>query len=72
MERSSQDLVRWTVLNNLAGIHHGHDVAQRGCHSQVVRNEQERHVVSSAQATEQRQHFRLDRHIQSARRLVSE
>ncbi len=72
MRRRMDDVVHRTDLGDAPGIHHRHAVAGLGDHAHVVRDQHHRRAVLLAQALEQRDDLRLDRHVERGGRLVGD
>src|SRR5687768_9955384 len=71
MLRRLEDLRRRSAFDNLAGLHHDHRVGEIANHAQVVRNEQERDSKPLAKSAEQRNHLRLNGHVERRDGLVA-
>ena len=82
IERKSASEYGWRIaaksssvpraLDDLAGVHHHHPVGARGDHAEVVRDQDHRHLQVAAQAVDQVEDLRLDRHVERGRRLVGD
>ena len=70
--RAVDHLVHRADLGDAAGVHHGDAVAGLGDHAHVVRDQHHRGAVLLAQALEQRNDLRLDRHVERRGRLVGD
>ena len=58
------------VLDHLTHVHDGHVVRDLCDHTQVMRDEQDRHAAPIPQFPQNFQNLRLDRNVQGSRRLV--
>ena len=72
VRRAVDDVGHRADLGDAAGVHHGHAVAGLGDHAHVVRDQHHRRAMLLAQALEQRNDLRLDRHVERRRRLVGD
>ena len=59
-------------LDELAGLHDGHPVAQVGDDAEVVRDQEHRHVTLGLQVAEQVEHLGLHRDVERRGRLVGD
>jgi hypothetical protein len=60
------------LLDDLAGVHHEHAPRDLGHHAQVVRDEHERGAEPALHVGEQREHLRLDGHVERGGGLVGD
>ena len=72
MGRVGEDLVHRRDLDDLAGIHGGDAVGDRGDDAEVVGDEDHRHAVGRLELGEEREDLGLDGHVERRRRLVGE
>ena len=72
MGRAGEELVHRRDLDDLAGIHRGDAVGDRGDDAEVVGDEDHRHAVGRLELGEEREHLGLDGHVERRRRLVGE
>ena len=72
MHRIFEYLFDRTLFNDLAGIHDRNTCRDAGHHTKVMRDQNQTHVVFSLQFLQQQQDLRLDRHIESSGRLISD
>ena len=70
VEHVVEDIVGGTDLDDLATVHDRHIVAGLGNDTQVMGDQQHRHVAVLDQLFDQREHLRLDGHIKGRGRLV--
>ena len=59
-------------LDDAPGVHHGDAIGRFGDHAHVVRDQHHRRAVIAAQALQQRDDLRLDRHVERGGRLVGD
>ena len=72
MRRLVDHLVHRADLGDAAGVHHGHAVAGLGDHAHVVRDQHHGGAALLADALEQLDDLRLDRHVERGGRLVGD
>ncbi len=60
------------LLDDPAGVHHGHVVAGLGHHAEIVRDQQDRGAEPRAQVGQQIKNLRLDRDVERRRGLVGD
>src|SRR5690348_10047661 len=65
-----EEFISWRALDDMACIHHQNTVRDTGDHTQVVGDENYRGVQFPAELVNQVEYLRLDRHVESRRRLV--
>ena len=70
--RVREDVPHAVVFDQLASIHDGHFVGDLGDHTEVVRDEQNRHATLIAQLADQREDLSLDRHVECGGWLVGD
>ena len=68
--RGRVQLAHGRAFDDAAGIHHGHAVTELGHHAEVVRDHQDAHAQLVAQAAQQVEDLRLQRHVERGGRLV--
>ena len=72
MLRIAQHLLGGTDLDDPAEVHHGHAVAQRPGHADVVRDQEHREGARAAQLDQQTQHLRAHRDVERGDGLVAD
>ena len=70
MDGFAEDAVDRTEFGELSGVHDGDAVAHLRDDAEVVRDEDERHRIRTAEITEDLEDLRLDNHVQGGRGLV--
>jgi hypothetical protein len=72
MGRGGQHLANRPGLDDPPGVHDGDLLADLADYGHIVTDEDEREPETAAQAADQLEHLRLDRHVQRGRRLVAQ
>jgi hypothetical protein len=72
MRRIAKDIVRATLLDNAAKIHHDDAVGEMAHHMEIVADEQDRQTETLAQIREQIDDLSLDRDVERCNRLVGD
>src|SRR5262245_52516900 len=70
--RIVEQLLHRCLLDDLAGVHHGHAIAHLGDDAEVVRHEDQRHTGLALDVLEQVEVLRLDRHVEVGGGLVGD
>ena len=58
-----EDIIRGTILHNLAGVHHSDVIGHIGHYAQVVSDKDDGQVALFLQTVNQLQNLRLDGHV---------
>jgi len=64
-----EDFGHGSRFNDLAGVHHGDVLADVGHHSEIVGDQNDRHVGLGDECTKQAQDLVLHRHVECGRGL---
>src|SRR5260221_1695808 len=72
MSRPREELVDRRGLDDLAGIHDGDAVGDRGDDAEIMGDEDHRHAIGGFELGEEREDLRLDGDVERRRRLVGE
>jgi hypothetical protein len=70
--RIAKHLLGRAFLDDRAGLHHDHPVAEQPHHVEIVRDEEIAHAEPPLQLLQQVQHHRLHRDVERRRRLVQD
>ena len=70
--RRLEDLLHWTLFDDLTGVHHDHALAQAGDHTEVVRDQDDRGMRLLVEVAQQLEDLRLHGDVERGGRLVGE